>query len=138
MTKVDFYILGSGSTQLTACKLAEKAYKMGHRIYVHVESEVQAKQIDEMLWTFRAGSFIPHKCYQSNNDNDSPVMVGYQDEPEIDCDILINLGTEVPLFFSRFDRVAEIISNEDSAKISGRQRFRFYRDRGYALNTHEL
>lgn len=138
MTKVDFYILGNGSSQITACKLAEKAYKMGHRIYVHVESEAQAKQIDEMLWTFRAGSFIPHKRYQSNNDNDSPVMVGYQDEPEIDCDILINLGTEVPLFFSRFDRVAEIISNEDDAKISGRQRFRFYRDRGYALNTHEL
>lgn len=139
MTKVDFYILDTGSTEHTACKLVEKAFSLGHRIYVHTESATQAKKMDEMLWTYRAGSFIPHQCYQPDGEiKDSPVLVGYHELEGIDCDVLINLCTDVPLFFSRFDRVAEIIGNDDLAKEFGRQRFRFYRDRGYSLNTYEI
>ncbi|WP_455199493.1 DNA polymerase III subunit chi [Kaarinaea lacus] len=138
MTKVDFYILKSGSPEHTACKLAEKAFLLGHRIYLHTESDSQARQLDEMLWTFRAGSFIPHQRYEQADEKASPVLVGNHESPEIDCDVLINLANDVPLFFSRFDRVAEVIGGDDAAKASGRERFRFYRDRGYSLNTHEL
>lgn len=138
MTKVDFYILNSGSTEHTACKLVEKAYNLGHRVYVHTESDAKAKQIDDMLWTYRAGSFIPHQRYQPGHEKDSPVQVGHQESPETDCDVLINLASEVPLFFSRFERVAELIGNNEENKQQGRQRYRFYKDRGYTLDTHNL
>lgn len=138
MTKVDFYILKSGTREYTACKLIEKAFSLGHRIYVHTDSEEQAKKIDDMLWTFRAGSFIPHQRYQPDSSQDSPVHVGSHEAPEIDSDVLINLATDVPLFFSRFQRVAELIGIDDETKTQGRERYRFYKDRGYPLNTHEL
>ncbi len=142
MTKVDFYILQSGSRENTACKLIEKAYSLGHRIYVHARSEDQLTKIDHLLWTFRAGSFIPHQRYQSDastkSNNDSPVQIGTHDAPNIDSDVLINLAEDVPLFFSRFQRVAELVGPDEQAKILGREHFQFYRDRGYSLNTHNL
>jgi len=123
MTKVDFYILSSGSTEHTTCKLVEKAYNMGHRVYIHTESDAQTNQIDALLWTYRAGSFIPHQRYQAGSEKDSPV---------------INMAPEVPLFFSRFERVAELIDNNEEHKKLGRERYRFYKDRGYPLDTHNL
>ena len=138
MTKVDFYILQTGSREHTACKLIEKAFGLGHRIYVHAGSEEQLEKIDNLLWTYRAGSFIPHQRYQSDSSEDSPVQLGIHDAPNVDSDVLINLATEVPLFFSRFQRVAELVGPDEQAKVLGRQNFQFYRDRGYSLNTYNL
>lgn len=138
MTKVDFYILSNGSREHTACKLVEKAYALGNRIYIHTESAQQAKHMDEMLWTFRDGSFVPHEQCQPGDMCTSPVQIGCHENPDVDCDVLVNLGAEVPLFFSRFPRVAELVGADTPAKTQGRERFRFYRDRGYPLDTHEL
>jgi DNA polymerase-3 subunit chi len=138
MTKVDFYILANGSPEHTACKLSEKAYSLGNRVYIHTESEQQSQHIDELLWTFREGSFVPHEQYQANAACESPVQIGCHDSPDTDCDVLINLAADVPLFFSRFLRVAELIGTDAAAKSQGRDRFRFYRDRGYPLETHDL
>lgn len=138
MTKVDFYILESGSREHTACKLIEKAFTLGHRIYIHTDSEEQAKQIDDMLWTFRAGSFIPHQRYLPAAEPHSPVQIGSQESPDIDYDVLVNLASDVPLFFSRFQRVAELVDSNDENRAKGRERFRFYKDRGYPLDTHNL
>lgn len=138
MTKVDFYILANGSREHTACKLSEKAYGLGKRIYIHTESAQQAQKIDDLLWTFRDGSFVPHEQYQANTPCESPIQIGCAENPDTDCDVLINLASEVPLFFSRFLRVAELVGTEPTAKTQGRDRFRFYRDRGYPLETHEL
>ena len=138
MTKVDFYILQSGSREHSACKLIEKAFSLGHRIYVHAGSKEQLEKIDNLLWTFRAGSFIPHQRYRDDSSDDSPVQLGTHNAPNIDSDVLINLAPEVPLFFSRFQRVAELVGSDEQAKALGREHFQFYRDRGYSLNTHNL
>lgn len=138
MTKVDFYILQSGSREHLACKLIEKAFTLGHRIYVHAGSEDQANKIDHLLWTFRAGSFIPHQRYQQDSNDDSPVQLGTHEAPDVHSDVLINLAPEVPLFFSRFQRVAELVGPDDQEKALGREHFQFYRDRGYSLDTHEI
>lgn len=138
MTKIDFYILASGNRERIACKLSEKAYGLGNRVYIHTESAQQAQQMDELLWTFRDGSFVPHEQYQPDTSGDCPIQIGCAESPDTECDVLINLATEVPLFFSRFLRVAELVGAETTAKTQGRDRFRFYRDRGYPLETHEL
>lgn len=138
MTRVDFYILAAGAREHTACKLAEKAWNLGHRVYIHTAGAEQSRHMDALLWTFREGSFLPHEQYQVGNDCDSPILIGNDEAPDTDSDVLINLARDVPLFFSRFLRVAEVIGPDNEAKSSGRERFRFYRDRGYPLDTHEL
>jgi len=141
MTKVDFYILaGSGTSarEAMACKLIEKVYQLQHRVYVHTESQQDAQRLDELLWTFRPGSFIPHSIYSTGSNIDTPVVIGYQEHtPEID-DVMLNLTHEVPLFFSQFNRVAELVDGDENARTQARSRFKFYKDRGYELDTHDL
>lgn len=96
--------------------------------------------LDDLLWTFRDGSFIPHTLASASNDD--PVVVGFDTSadacPGTHNDVLINLALEVPSFFSRFDRVAEIVDQDEESRSSARTRYRYYQDRGYQLSTHEL
>ncbi len=141
MTRIDFYILEHGASEnplLFTCRLAEKVYTQGQRLYIHSLSEQQAAQLDDLLWSFRQGSFIPHGIYKSGRPADLPIHIGCGAEPEAGMDVLINLCQDVPAFFSRFARVAEIIEPGESGKPAGRERYRFYRDRGYPLESHTI
>ena len=142
MTRVDFYISPNAAPtvrQQLACRIAEKAYLKQHQVYLHAPSAEVAQQLDTLLWIFRAGSFIPHCQVNDPQAPGSPVLIGYSNEPPVDRhDVLINLCDEVPGFFSRFSRVAEIISGDAATRQQGRERFKYYRERGYPLESHEL
>ena len=144
MTRVDFYLLpddseaSSGSVAAT-CKLCDKATSVGHRVYVHTPDAAVADNLDGALWSFRQGSFIPHENHvgQSYEDPQPLVLIGSVEPPESHHNIMINLGLEVPAFFSRFERVLEIVEGDPALRAKSRERFKFYRDRGYELNTFE-
>lgn len=120
-----------------ACRLADKAFDRNQRIYIHTESEEQALQLDNLLWTFRQGSFLPHALYGAENDSELPIHIGWQSEPET-CDVLINLAPKVPAFFDRCVRIAEIVDADESVKQGARERFRFYREHGIMPESHTL
>lgn len=141
MTRIDFYILPNekpNNRELLACRVTEKAYKLGHKVYIHTGSQHHSEILDDLLWTFRDGSFIPHELFSVEQNNTSPVLLGHADQPPDQTEILINLTQEVPGFFSRFDRVAELVDAKIKNKECARERFRFYKDRGYELQTHNL
>ncbi len=141
MTRVDFYVSPaptSAARQQLACRIAEKAYLKQHPVYLHVADETQAEQLDTLLWVFRAGSFIPHCRSNDPLAATSPVLIGSNEPPAMANGVLINLSDAVPAFFSRFERVAEVVSGDESARQQARQRYKFYRERGYPLETHEL
>lgn len=144
MTRVDFYVLDDATDlarERFACRLVEKAWRLKHKIYLHAASPEDAQRVDQLLWTFRDGSFVPHTVHSGEVDEPlaaaTPVHIGSGAEPRFEADLLVNLDREVPLFFSRFERVAEIVAGEDG-KTAARERFRFYRDRGYTLEHHKI
>jgi len=141
MTRVDFYILSEKAQdnryQFT-CRLVEKIYHQGRRIYIHTASEEEAQHLDRLLWTFRQGSFVPHGRLPDAAPDMTPILIGNDGNPGDEQDVLINLGHEPPSFFSRFERVAEPIDNDPANRQSGRDKFRFYRDRGYPLESHTI
>jgi DNA polymerase-3 subunit chi len=141
MTRVDFYIIeGSGTTvrPLFACRLVEKAYARGHQVYINTGTSVQLRQLDDLLWTFRDGSFLPHSIYEQAGSEKPPILLGHATEP-LECnDVLVNLSQEVPSFFSRFNRMAELVDGDAAQRTAARERYRFYKDRGYTIKTHTL
>ncbi len=139
MTRIDFYILErhpQHGRELLACRLAEKAVALGLRVHVHVADPAQGERLDALMWTYRDGSFLPH-VIGDGSDAQTPVSIHHAAEPGVH-EVLINLADEVPVFFSRFERVAEVIDSRPEIRAQGRERFRFYRDRGYALETHRI
>ena len=141
MTRVDFYLLGKDSDrrEVFACRLAEKAYRLGHRVYLLAPDLPSATELDELLWTFSQGSFVPHALLDSGAAaTEHPVLVGHAEPPDDFNDVLITLAVEVPSWFNRFERVAELVGTDDPEKARARDRFRCYRERGAAPETHSL
>ena len=87
-TRVDFYVLNTnlpgGRLKLT-CRVVEKAYKQGNRVLIQTAGREQAMQLDELLWTFRAGSFIPHSLADSTANIASPVIIGTGGIKDVRC-----------------------------------------------------
>lgn len=138
MTQIKFYV-GKGndlrSRLLLACQLTHKAREQNMHVYIHADSDATLQRIDDLLWEFREESFIPHEMAPCKA---VPVEMGYDYEPIEQCDYLINLSNERPSFFSRFERMAEILNQNDDILTKGRDRYRFYQDRGYKLDYHIL
>ncbi len=140
MAQVDFYVLDRGgeqARQVFACKLAEKAYRLQHSVHIRTTTRAEAEAIDTLLWTFRDGSFVPHSLVGAGRA-DAPVSVGGRDEDSRACDLLINLGDDMPANAAAFPRIAELVSSDSEARQQSRERFAAYRAAGHELNTHKL
>jgi DNA polymerase III subunit chi len=141
MTQIEFYSVDSEQTKTPykhLCEVIKRAYRKGQQVFVHTESRRQAEKIDEMLWTHDSKSFLPHQLVDEDPDTKPPIEIGFGQEPSIHPDVLINLASEVPLFFSRFNWVFEYAYGEEENKEKARERFKFYRQRGYPLQHRKI
>lgn len=139
MTKIDFYLLDNKDEKSKsgfACRLTQKVYSQGYKVFIYADNQSLINKMDNLLWTFQPGSFLPHGT--NENTNNDPIVIGKTQPPETIHDVLINLAGTSPDFFSSFDRVAEIVGGSESEKLEARERYRFYRDRGYELETHHI
>jgi len=139
MTRVDFYLLPQEDETARwqfACRLVEKAWRLGNRLLVHTSNHRTAQQLDALLWSFRPDSFVPHELTPAGKR--TPVHIGWGDDSPEHHDLLVNLGDSVPAFFSRYGRVAEIVTADPTQRAESRERYRFYRERGYELQLHDL
>ena len=128
----------AGARLRFTCRLTEKAYGKQHRTHAHTASAAQARELDELLWTFRQGSFLPHQLSTPGAEELAPITIGHGDQAGEHTDFLINLADDIPSFFDRFARVAEIIDDTEECRRLGRERYSFYRDNGYQPNTHKI
>lgn len=139
MTKVGFYVVqnrDAGARLEIAARLTEKAFGQGLRIYINADSEAQARQLDDLLWSFRSGSFLPHGL--SGEEHTEKIAIGWGQEPDKHDELLINLQLTIPSFFSRFHRVAEVVTQDPESLAALRESWTFYKERGYQLEKHDL
>lgn len=141
MTRVDFYVVeepGDQALLKVACRLAEKAHAAGHSVYVYSEDADLRQRLDELLWTFRQGSFVPHELLENLQPGEDPVpvIIGGEAVPDGLDDIIVNLGAAIPDFFSRFKRCLELVPAANRERA--RERYRFYQNRGYPLAKHDI
>src|SRR6476620_8709315 len=137
MTKIDFYYHVENKFQ-TACSLSVKAYARGMKVLAFCADAEASQKFSRMLWTAPALSFIPHCTADDKLAPVTPVIVDHAGANPIHDDVLINLRTERPPFFSRFQRLVEIVTLDEEDRELARDRFKFYRDRGYAIENHDL
>ena len=141
MTRIDFYIVSSTGVHAAiafSCRLAEKAWRSGHRVLLHCDNSQQASELDEQLWQFKPESFLPHSRDLESNTAVA-ICHGGKNAPMGDhCDLLINLANELPEQFSRFKRLAEVVDQRRESLEASRQRYSFYKRRGYPLHSHNV
>ncbi|HEY8086040.1 MAG TPA: DNA polymerase III subunit chi [Methylophilaceae bacterium] len=137
MTQIDFYFNVADKYKLAA-SLSQKAQAQAARMFLFTPDEAATKHVETVLWSFQQTSFVPH-CRSSHAlAAETATIVDHESEVLVHDDILLNLCPEYPAFFSRFRRLIEVVGNEDSDKIAGRERYRFYLDRGYEMRRHDM
>lgn len=137
MTRIDFYTKVDDKLRF-AGKLCAKALSQKLKVNVYVPDEMQATRFERLLWSDNATSFIPHCRVDNPLAAQTPVLIHTQESALLHDALLINLDHAWPPFFSRFQRVIEIVSTDTDDAASARERFRFYRDRGYAMQSHDM
>jgi DNA polymerase-3 subunit chi len=141
MTRIDFYLIPEANNAArlnVACRLIEKAYKLRHRVYIQVNNQIEAFQLDELLWTYRDDSFLPHNLYGEGPLPAPPIQIGFNGPPEKQRDILINLSQSIPEFYTQFTRVLELVTSDPVAQTTAREHYRTYRTQGHDITTHKL
>lgn len=142
MPEVGFYVLtteSSAERYLFACKLIEKGYRNGVFPYVLTDSPEQSQQLDDLLWTFRQGSFVPHQLYQGELPEFKPViLIGSGEPPEGWRETIVNLSSACPKDFNKAGRILEILDNNEETKAQGRNRYRQYQQAGIEIVTHKI
>ena len=146
MPEVDFYILSTAGEKpllMYACEIAEQAWKRGEHVHVQLSSEKQAQQFDDLLWTFRQDSFVPHelKGELQGTAESAPgraVTLGFSATLPAQCALVVNLSEQVPDGFAHCQRIAELVSPDDDYRQRARARYRDYREAGCTLNNHNV
>ena len=137
MTKVDFYT-GSADKLRTACQLSHKAMQNGVRVLLSAPDEETTEALDKLLWQYPATAFMPHCRSDADEAEKMPVLLNNGSDKFPHHDLLISLHNECLPFFSRFERVIEIIGSDAEDSRLGRERYKFYKDRGYELRHFDL
>jgi DNA polymerase III subunit chi len=142
MARVDFYLLaaaGEPSRELFACRLAEKVYRLEQSVHIHTADPQQASHLDDLLWTFRDGSFVPHQVVEHGDGPvEAPVTIGCSVQALRTADLLINLSDDRVDASSAFPRLAEIVTSDEERKQRSRRLFAEYRSQGHDLETHDI
>ncbi|MDT8397745.1 MAG: DNA polymerase III subunit chi [Pseudomonadales bacterium] len=142
MPQADFYTLKQSSDDhrdLFACRLVEKAFGLGNRIFIQAESETAARRLDELLWNFRPESFIPHGVQDHDDDDEEmPVVIGFAGDCKYPAELLINLSPVIPVFYRDFPRIAEIVLNNELSRQLSRKHWRHYQEQGWELKHHQV
>lgn len=150
MTQIDFYVLPDTTLEARldfACRLAETIQRKGYRLHLHAEDEAMARELDERLWTFRPDAYVPHALLGEGEgeagaapDPRIPVTIGWGAPPSPDQAVqaLLNLAPDIPEWFSRFERVAEIINQHQEVLVAKRECWQTYKKRGYPVKAHQL
>ncbi len=140
MARVDFYILPDqqrNNLRLFACRLAEKAWQQGHRILIQTDNADESRHMDDLLWTFRDGGFVPHGLAGDEEQDQHPILISHLDTAAGTFQLLINLSARIPAD-DAFERIAEIVNQEAQRKQQGREHYKIYRDKGVELHHHEM
>lgn len=140
---ISFYVLTDGAPDAhlrLACRLAEQAVDQGQRVFLRVDSDDDAKRIDDLLWTFGDRSFLPHEILNPSDNAPSHermrILIG-NTAPVDFRDLLINLGSEA-LVDNAYPAIAELVPVDDERKRAARARFKVYRDAGLNPATHNV
>ncbi len=132
MTRIDFYQLDGTrhAWDQVVCRLCQKAWEQRQPTLLLTEDSAQSRHLDQRLWTFADDSFVPHDVDEEDGFV-TPILIHDRPEPRDHRHLLINLSPEVPEFFARFERVIELVTDDNRARA--RWHYSFYKERGYPL-----
>lgn len=137
MTRIDFYFNVEDKFRHVA-ELAQHAMNRQRRLFIYTADMQAAARLESVLWSHPPTGFLPHCRSDHALVAETPIIIDWQGQNLLHDDVLINLTPEHPPFFSRFKGLIEVVGRDENDRGAARGRFRFYRDRGYEIKSHDV
>lgn len=137
MTRIFFYHNAADRIAAVAA-LIGKAFMQKKEMLVFAPDRDIAATLDRHLWMHPPTGFIAHVRSDSPLAAETPVLITDQPDTTVHTERLFNLSAEVPPGFSRFTSVIEVVGRNEEERSAGRERVRFYKDRGYEITFFDL
>lgn len=141
LQQADFYIIEATDSEARwrfACRLTETILAQGKKIHIHLGSEQDEQLLDELLWSFKPESFIPHLNVEAPDAMSVNVHLSTGSQQPVNADVLINLAPVLPDYVGKFARLAEIASGEEAQLQILRAHYKQLKPLDIALNTHDM
>ena len=133
MTQVSFYHLLHWPLERALPKLLEKALERGMRALVVAGSTERVDQLNPMLWTYDAASFLPHGT-GTDGAEAQPILLVDNDDNANGASLLVLLDSTDSERIADFERVIDMFDGHDDEAVSAaRQRWKAHKDSGHAL-----
>ena len=141
MTKVHFHQLQGSSEDTIAralqlvCELANEAGKRQQSVLIYCRDAELLASLEQNLWQHIPSSFLAHSTVL---DDGAPIYLCSDEEPGDYHDMMINLDSDTPGWFSRFTHLAELIYGDEKRVQGKRERFAHYKHLGYPLHFSKV
>jgi DNA polymerase III subunit chi len=140
MPRADFYLIAKDRFRAEplrlVCELVRKAHDAGLWTLVLARDAAQAEALDDMLWDMGDDAYIPHQLAGDDEDELTPVLIA---TPDMDIPLrplVVNLRDAA--VEGAFDRVLEVVPDDEAARAPLRERWKQYKARGLALAKHDM
>jgi len=96
MTETLFYHLERRGLDDVLPGLVEKTRERGWRALIRTDSAERASAIDNLLWTYSDGSFLPHALEGEGEAARQPVLIAVEENNANNADVLFLVGGAAP------------------------------------------
>ena len=118
MTEVLFYHLETQPLDRVLPVLIEKSLERDWHVIVETGSEARAEAIDNLLWTYRDDSFLPHALAGGDADHLQPVLITTRPHNPNEAEIRFFVDRAVPTDVAGYQRVVYMFSGHDPDAVS--------------------
>lgn len=119
-----------------ALQILLSEFKRRKKIYVHCDSKAQAERFDEYLWQLPTANFCAHTLSGEGEKSAAPIELGWHDlKTQRHFDVFINLQQTLPRVLASKSAVIDFVPQDEVAKVSARDRYRFYQNEGFQMRT---
>lgn len=139
MTELDFHT-GVDDPLSYACRLLRKGWRSGRSLAVSGQAQA-LDQLDQLLWTFEPGEFVPHLRLQFGQAAPAhllgtPIWLVDDALAAPWRDVLVHLGPAAAPEATKFKRLIEVVGMSPEQTLAGRQRWRHYLALGLKPRNH--
>ncbi|MCR9139158.1 MAG: DNA polymerase III subunit chi [Alphaproteobacteria bacterium] len=134
MTEMLFYHLTESRLEDALPPLLEKSLERGWRVVVQTDSEERRDALDQHLWTYRDGSFLPHGADSGQHAESQPVLICASDGNVNSATVRFLVDAAQPADLDGYQRVVFMFDGHDQHQLeSARSQWKELKDAGHDL-----
>ncbi|HRI76214.1 MAG TPA: DNA polymerase III subunit chi [Alphaproteobacteria bacterium] len=138
MTDIRFYHMITKRLEQALPELLAKAITVQPRIVVKAGSRERIEALDSLLWTFDAGSFLPHGYIRDGNEADQPIWLTTEDDNPNGAQMLVLADGATSAQVKDYALCCEFFDgNNEEAVLAARARWSAYKAEGHELTYYQ-